>query len=587
MKDKKGFSLIEVIVAIAIIAIMAGAIVPVVFNRLDQARYTRMVQDMQAIYEAAMGVPAEDYFGFVGDMGRLPNPPSELIDGSGLGGTTWNGPYLSLGGDMGLQDVYGSDYVLDTVPIQVRGFGPNRVDDLGAGDDLFYPENALTTYRGNLEMQVFINGRLITDADTEDVTASLSYINNGTPISTNLSFSTSDFNFTIDSIHQGSHVVTVMATKISLGGQDGPTTHKEQAVILAGSTTRLTVSFEDADYMTRLDTDLNGNGIPDRLEDQDGDGIPDNMDPDIDGDGVRNEIDADSLDPKVGGGGGGPVAPVVTAVSPSSGNQEDTGLSLTIDGSNFQDSATVTFSGTGITVLTVPATFHSASQLEISVDIDLAASTGWRNVTVDNPDGQWGTGLNKFQVLAAGQDPAPIITAVIPNQVQQGETNRQIVIQGQNFGNPPTVTFSNGGITRNSTTYVNPSQVQVNITVSGSAPTGAGTIRLTNPDAQMDEATFSVVAIAPDISQLNPNNGNSNKQNLTVTITGSGFLNGINATTSGSPLTIDKVNWISSTQMTVRVDCGYSAYGDDRQIILTNPGGGSDQATFHINGVFE
>ena len=39
MKEKKGFSLIEIIVAIAIIAVLAGAIVPVMFNRLDQARY--------------------------------------------------------------------------------------------------------------------------------------------------------------------------------------------------------------------------------------------------------------------------------------------------------------------------------------------------------------------------------------------------------------------------------------------------------------------------------------------------------------------------------------------------------------------
>ena len=88
--------MIEIIVVMAIIAVLAGAIVPVLFNRLNQARYERTQQDLQAIYEATMGVPAEDYFGYVGDVGRLPDSVAQLIDSTGQG-ITWNGPYLALG----------------------------------------------------------------------------------------------------------------------------------------------------------------------------------------------------------------------------------------------------------------------------------------------------------------------------------------------------------------------------------------------------------------------------------------------------------------------------------------------------------
>ena len=300
MKEKKGFSLIEVIVAMAIMALLAGAIVPVMLNRLDQSRYTLLMEEMQTIYEASMGVPAEDYFGFVGDVGRLPDSTAELLDSTGMGlGTSWNGPYLSLGGNMRLQDVYGSDYVIDTDTIRVRSYGPDNRD--GTEDDIIYPENALTTFSGDLEAQVLINNRLITSpaADSENVQAYLSYAVDGDPSSVALDFST-DYAFITDPpVHQGIHVLTLVAALQSLGGQDPVTTHNEQVIILPGATTRITVNLEDSDYMARADTDLNDNDVPDRLEDMDGDGIPNEDDNDRDGDGTTNAIDIDPDDPLV------------------------------------------------------------------------------------------------------------------------------------------------------------------------------------------------------------------------------------------------------------------------------------------------
>ena len=69
--DRRGFSLLEIIVAIAVMSILAAAIVPLAFRQIDQARFTRMSQDLQAIYEAPMGSPSENYFGYVGDVGGL------------------------------------------------------------------------------------------------------------------------------------------------------------------------------------------------------------------------------------------------------------------------------------------------------------------------------------------------------------------------------------------------------------------------------------------------------------------------------------------------------------------------------------
>jgi len=582
MRYEKGFSLIEIIVALAIMAVLAAAIVPVMFNQLDQSRYTRMNQDLKAIYDGTMGVPTEGYFAYVGDMGKLPDSVSQLLT-KGTQGVGWNGPYISMGATITSTDVYSNPYVIDKNPIRIRSFGKNRSNDNGAGDDLIYPESPLITYKGRLELQVYINGRLIPDASAEQVTAQLSYSNNGNPATMNMTFDTNTMSFNLpDSVHQGKHTLTVNAAKAVL---DPATQVVEIVTILPGTKEKIQVTMEDADYMTRLDTDLNGNGIPDRLEDTDGDGIPDDMDPDIDGDGTPNAIDPAPYDPTIGGSGVGGTTPTVTRVTPNFGHQGDNNLSLTIDGSYFQSGATVIFSGTGINVLTVPAIFNGATQLVVSVNIDASAPTGLRNVSVTNPGGLAGTGNNLFEVLAAGGQPSPTITQVVPNSANQGDSNKLITIQGQNFVSGITITFSNPAITKVSSQFINSNQLQVTINVAANASTGAGTVRVTNPDTKWAESPFTVNSVKPNIASINPNFGNRNTT-IWVTASGSDFLSGISASTSGSPLSISQVTWVSATQVNVQVTIGFSLTTVYRDIILTNPGGGADSAQFQIKGVF-
>ena len=581
IKKSSGFSLIEIIVAMAILAVLAGAVAPVVFNRLEQARYERTQHDLRAIYEATMGITAEDYFGFVGDVGRLPDSVAQLIDSTGQG-STWNGPYLAFGAGFSAEDIYGIPYVIDPNPIIARSFGADRTDNNGAGDDIVYPENPLTTYQGQLEVQVYINGRLIADATQDQVSATLAYSNNGTPDNMTLTFSTANMNFTLPSpVHQGKHVLTVNAAKAT---QDPATERKEVVTILPGGVAKIQVTLEDADYMTRLDTDLNNNDLPDRLEDMDGDGIPNSMDADIDGDGASNIIEGpDSLDPLVIGSGGGTIV-IVSDVTPNYGYQEDIGLSLTVEGSNFQSGAIVTFSGTGITVQST--TYNSTTQLTVVVDIDAAATTGYRNVTVTNTDASYGIGTDLFEVLATGGTPGPAITSVTPSSVMQGSSVIPISIQGQNFVSGCTVTFSNYGISIVSgPTYINDTEVQLTINVSGSAPTGEGTVTLTNPDTRYDAATFMVTGATPTVSLLDPDNATRNTQNVIVTITGSGFLSAAVVTTGGtyaSTFSVDGYIYDSPTQMRVQGDIAYWTAGGDRTlyIIVINPNSFADSALF-------
>jgi general secretion pathway protein G len=52
MKRNHGFTLIEVIVVAAIIAILAGILVPMIFNQIDEAKKTRALADCKSISTA-------------------------------------------------------------------------------------------------------------------------------------------------------------------------------------------------------------------------------------------------------------------------------------------------------------------------------------------------------------------------------------------------------------------------------------------------------------------------------------------------------------------------------------------------------
>ncbi|MBL0226243.1 MAG: prepilin-type N-terminal cleavage/methylation domain-containing protein [Geobacteraceae bacterium] len=54
MRGNRGFTLIEVIVVAAIIAILAGILVPMIFNQIDEAKKTRALADCKTISNAVM-----------------------------------------------------------------------------------------------------------------------------------------------------------------------------------------------------------------------------------------------------------------------------------------------------------------------------------------------------------------------------------------------------------------------------------------------------------------------------------------------------------------------------------------------------
>lgn len=167
LRNKRGFTLIEVIVVAGIIAVLAGILVPMIFSQIDESKKTRATADCKSISTAFMS--------FRKDVGRWPNMQSATTNFTflygpgytaggafdtqltGLGyniasadtlnnhlkandpgynGTLWKGPYLN---DI-QADPWGNPYVIDavglddtTTAVWVISAGPNGTFETSRG----------------------------------------------------------------------------------------------------------------------------------------------------------------------------------------------------------------------------------------------------------------------------------------------------------------------------------------------------------------------------------------------------------------------------------------------------------------------
>lgn len=102
-----------------------------------------------------------------------------------------------------------------------------------------------------------------------------------------------------------------------------------------------------------------------------------------------------------------PKPPLVTGVTPASVNAGATGVVLTITGSRFDPTATVSLSGTRVTVGAY--TTRIGETIVVPIDVASTAAGGARTLTVTNADGQTSTGtinVNAAPVSALTVTPA-------------------------------------------------------------------------------------------------------------------------------------------------------------------------------------
>ena len=128
---RDGFTLIEIIIAVAIVAILAGAITPLAFRELVSAREEATERELAAIKHAMLD--------FYEDTGRFPDEGEglgALLSDPGVSG--WQGPYLEAdSGDPLTElgtDAFGRAYVYDLSPATTPAGAADAIVASGGAD---------------------------------------------------------------------------------------------------------------------------------------------------------------------------------------------------------------------------------------------------------------------------------------------------------------------------------------------------------------------------------------------------------------------------------------------------------------------
>lgn len=125
--NRKGFTLVEVIIILAVIAILAAIAVPVALKLFERTAEDATREEMDNIEKAIIGDSQKlqssfrSDFGFLGDIGCLPTVLDRLLTADGLPpftfdsskqtGAGWKGPYITgTPGEEFKTDQWGIDY---------------------------------------------------------------------------------------------------------------------------------------------------------------------------------------------------------------------------------------------------------------------------------------------------------------------------------------------------------------------------------------------------------------------------------------------------------------------------------------------
>jgi len=193
-------------------------------------------------------------------------------------------------------------------------------------------------------------------------------------------------------------------------------------------------------------------------------------------------------------------APTLSTASPNSGSQGQSGVTVSLGGTNFVAGATCSF-GSGITVSS--CNFVSSTLLTAKINIAFNAATGPRTITVTNPNGQSAQFTNGFNVTTGVINPPPTLSTVSPSSGALGAT-LNVSLTGTNFMPSPTCTFGEG-ITVNSCTYNSSSQLTANITITSSAFVGSSNVTVTNSDGQSSTLVNGFSVHTPTVSHIDFN----------------------------------------------------------------------------------
>ncbi|HXP85310.1 MAG TPA: IPT/TIG domain-containing protein [Bryobacteraceae bacterium] len=263
----------------------------------------------------------------------------------------------------------------------------------------------------------------------------------------------------------------------------------------------------------------------------------------------------------------------LVSLSPSSTAAGGPGFTLTVNGSGFMNGAVVQWNGSVLST-----SFLNASQLSAFVPASLIAFPGNANVTATNPGGVTSNTLN-FVIGPAG---TPALFSISPNFTTAAGPGFTLSVIGSGFVNGGVVQW-NGTVL--STGFTSGNQLSAFVPASLIASAGTASVLVVNPGGAASNALIFTINASttpgPTVSSLSPSSAVAGGPAFTLTVNGSGFVNGALVQWNGTSLPTSSSG--SGTQLTASVPASYIASSGTANITVVNPNGPvSNAVTFSI-----
>lgn len=229
---QRGAGLLEVVTVLAVIAILAGLMLPLTIRLMDDRNVDATLTRLRELQVAITGSPvivineARTSFGYLGDMGNLPPALSDLwergsqpaftFDTNLKVGAGWKGPYLdpeilsfleSLD-----QDAWGREFLYDTTPFTDPQTGAQVVGKIASAgaDGVFSSSDDLTKLFFSAEVRSRVFG-FVKDADGNAVAGARVTMNHpsGGVLSTVSVFTNSDGFYQFTDVPYGNRSITI------------------------------------------------------------------------------------------------------------------------------------------------------------------------------------------------------------------------------------------------------------------------------------------------------------------------------------------------------------------------------------------
>jgi 6-phosphogluconolactonase (cycloisomerase 2 family) len=278
--------------------------------------------------------------------------------------------------------------------------------------------------------------------------------------------------------------------------------------------------------------------------------------------------------------------PSLSSLSPTSVSQGAAALILQVQGEDFVTNSVVRWNGSDLAT-----EYISASLLQAEIPASGLAAAGVFGVEVYNPAPGGGNSVNalEFTVLAAGDNPVPEVTSVLPGGASAGDPAFTLVVRGEGFVSGAVVRWN--GFAR-TTTFISSTELQVNIAQELVAQPGMASVSVSNPTPGGGESRAVLFEIAgpgenpvPGLAQITPSwafgYGVSGPAQM-LTVNGTDFLPGSVVYWNGKPR---PTTYVSSSVLQIMLGGADLAFPTTALVSVVNPtpgGGASSSLEFRV-----